>query len=590
MRTIAATLMMILALTQGVWAQAENDVVWVQVEAHSTLATATERARVLSTQIEDVNGFSVGGGWYGIALGPYTRRDARQVLQVYRRERQIPSDSYIAESASFGQQFWPVGANVLNSGVLQAPANVATDEATADTTTDAPAPEPEVVAAPEPADETPAEARRSEAELDRDQRMELQVALQWAGFYTSTIDGAFGRGTRASMAAWQEANNFEKTGVLTTLQRAALFKQYNAVLEGLGLKRLVDAKAGIELMMPTAVVAFDKYEPPFAHYKANGDIDARVLLISQAGDQTTLFGLYDIMQTLEIVPLNGPRERRKDSFSLVGENAEFISQTEVKLLDGQIKGFTLIWPTNDEERRQRLLGEMQASFLRLDAVLDPAAGSDNAQAIDLVSGLKVRTPTLSRSGFYVDSGGAVVTTAQVVQNCTRITLDDENEAQVLAVDNTKGVALLVPDQALSPARVAGFSAQAPRLQSDVAVAGYSYGGVLTGPSMTFGSLSDVRGLAGETDLNRLSLTPLPGDVGGPVLDAVGGVLGMLLPVPEGDKQLPAEVSFALSGDAILNFVSQAGVSTSSAENTVELAPQDITTRGRDMTVLVSCWE
>ena len=35
----------------------------------------------------------------------------------------------------------------------------------------------------------------------------------------------------------------------------------------------------------------------------------RVLLISQSGDQGTLFGLYDIMQTLEIVPMEGPRDR-----------------------------------------------------------------------------------------------------------------------------------------------------------------------------------------------------------------------------------------------------------------------------------------
>ena len=50
----------------------------------------------------------------------------------------------------------------------------------------------------------------------------MQTALQWFGFYTSTIDGAFGRGTRASMAAWQEAQGLDPTGILTTAQRATL--------------------------------------------------------------------------------------------------------------------------------------------------------------------------------------------------------------------------------------------------------------------------------------------------------------------------------------------------------------------------------
>ena len=63
--------------------------------------------------------------------------------------------------------------------------------------------------------------------------------------------------------------------------------------------------------MPTAAVAFDKYESPFAHYGSTNEIGAQLYLISQPGDQSTLFGLYDIMQTLEIVPLDGPRERKQ---------------------------------------------------------------------------------------------------------------------------------------------------------------------------------------------------------------------------------------------------------------------------------------
>ena len=57
------------------------------------------------------------------------------------------------------------------------------------------------------------------------------------------------------MAAWQEANNYEVTGILTTLQRAALLDQYNSILDGLGLEVVHDETAGIEIEMPTAEVA-----------------------------------------------------------------------------------------------------------------------------------------------------------------------------------------------------------------------------------------------------------------------------------------------------------------------------------------------
>jgi len=43
-------------------------------------------------------------------------------------------------------------------------------------------------------------------------------------FYNAAIDGSFGRGTRNSMAAWQEANGYEINGILTTAQRAELLK------------------------------------------------------------------------------------------------------------------------------------------------------------------------------------------------------------------------------------------------------------------------------------------------------------------------------------------------------------------------------
>lgn len=588
-------------------AQSAQEVVWVQIEAHPSLATATARARDYAGSIDDVNGFALGGGWYGIALGPYARDDAEQVLRVYRADGLIPRDAYIAETSDYRQQFWPLGANVLNQGVIDAPevaaeepavptdTQVATTEATPEAATEAtPEATTEAEAAPlpepEPADETPTEARRSEQLLTRDERMDLQVMLKWAGFYDAAIDGAFGRGTRNSMAAWQEANAFDVTGILTTLQRETLKNQYNAVLDGLGLERVLDAHAGIEMMIPTGVVAFDRYEPPFAHYDATGDIPAKVLLISQRGDQDTLYGLYDIMQTLEIVPLEGPRERRNNDFVLIGENGTMVSETRATLQDGKIKGFTLIWPAGDEERRRRLIGEMDKSFIRLEAALDPAAGDASEQAVDLVAGLDVRKPRIARSGFYVDSAGLVMTTSEAVQSCTRLTIDDEYDADVVADDAATGIAVLRPQEPLAPLSIARFSTGAPRLQSEVAVAGYSYDGVLSAPSMTFGKLADVRGLQGETGVYRLAMTTLPGDAGGPVFDAMGSVMGMLLPKPGGSRALPDEVVFAADTTVIRQVLASAGVSIKAAAETGPSEPEDITQTAVGMTVLVSCWD
>jgi peptidoglycan hydrolase-like protein with peptidoglycan-binding domain len=574
----------------GLWpvSMLAQDVAYVQVEAHPTLTTAQARARFYAGQLENVNGFSLGGGWYGVVLGPYTPNDANTVLRQMRRDRTIPSDSFIITGRRFQQQFWPVGVGA---------------QTTAQPLPDATTPEVETVATIEVAPlaevsapvviptETRRQAQASEKLLDRDQRKNLQTALKWAGFYASAIDGAYGRGTRASMRAWQNANNAEPTGVLTTTQRATLLASYNAVLDGMGLTLVRDYASGIEMLVPTGVVAFSEYEPPFVRFDPKGNLDASVLFISQDGDQNRLFGLYEILQTLTIVPNDGPRKRDNRSFELEGIDDDIHSYTYAKLDNGTIKGFSLIWPAGDDERRRRVLDEMKASFVVLDGVLDPslAAPSEN-QGIDQVSGLAVRKPKMSRTGFFINDAGTVLTTAEAVGSCDRISLNSEHDAQVVHLDDALGLAVLRPDVALSPLGVVTFQTGIPRLQTSVAVAGFPYGGVLVTPSLTFGRLADMRGLNGEETIKRLALTAQSGDAGGPVFDNAGSVLGMLLPSNEsGGRVLPQDVSFSIDSDEILSSLNTAGIAAQTTDAVTFMSPETLTLRAADNTVLVSCW-
>lgn len=579
-RWIFCVVAMIVA-PMGVWAQ---NPVWVQVEARPTLQGAQERARDYAGRVENVVGFTTGGRWNVIALGPYAPNDAEAVLQQLRRAREIPADSYIVDGRAFRQQFWPIGAGAATTAqpLPDAPSGLVAPPQPVEPVVEVPLNTP---------DETIGEARTSEAQLLRDEKRLLQTALQWAGFYNSAIDGAFGRGTRRAMGEWQVANNYEPTGVLTTKQRKMLIDSYNAVLNGMDLQLVRDDATGIEIQIPSGVVAFAEYEPPFARFDPKGDLQAQVLLISQEGNQDRLFGLYEIMQTLAIVPPDGPRTRRNSSFELEGFDNKVHSYTSVRLENGQIKGFTLVWPAGDEERRRRVLGEMQASFATIPGVLDPGlAQPDDSQAIDLISGLQVRKPQRSRSGFFVGAQGDVLTSTDALGDCSRLTIDSVYDAEIAHVDAALGLAVVRPLTPLAPPAVAQFQTGVPRLQAEVAVAGYPFEGVLTTPSLTFGKLADIRGLNGEAEIKRLALRAQDGDAGGPVFDNGGAVLGMLLPRSRENGQiLPAEVNFSVAAMDIVASLNAAGIEAQTTDNVAFLPADALSNRATDVTVLVSCW-
>ncbi len=558
-------------------AAAQN--VFVQVEAHPSLRVAEERAREYGTAFDDLNGFRMSTGWYALALGPYSANQARARLLELRRAGLIPRDAYVSDNQPYGERFWPVG------GALSQPTQPQpqVEEPAEETTTLVPV-EP---AEPVEVEETPRQARASEALLSRDEKKELQVALQWFGFYRSSIDGSFGRGTRGAMSRWQDANGFRNTGVLTTKQRGQLMEGYRSALAALGLGEVVEQTAGITVTMPAKLVEFEKYEYPFVHYKPKDNSGVRVLLISQAGDDATLGGLYEIMQTLEIVPLEGERKKNRNSFTLTGQNDQVHSYTYAALGGGYVKGFTLAFPPGKAADMERVIEIMRDTFETSEGSLDPSFANADSQAIDLLSGLELRRPKISRSGFYVDGRGRVVTHAGAVQQCERITLDETYEAEVSVIED--GLALLEPKSSLVPLNYARFASRPGRLRSEVAVSGYSYEGALEGPTLTYGQLADLRGLNGDESLHRLTLNALPGDVGGPVLDTTGAVAGMLMPSEVEGRRLPEGTSFAKNAAALASFLSNNGLTASALVGDTQMAPEDLVVAAADMTVLVGCW-
>jgi peptidoglycan hydrolase-like protein with peptidoglycan-binding domain len=566
------------ALLPPAAALAQDGQVWLQIEAQPTLAEAEDRARAYTALFPETQGYRLRSGWYGIMLGPYPADEGAFRLQTLLRDGLIPPDSFIAFARDFGPRYWPP------EGATPVPLAPLAETAAA-------APEPQPALSP---DETRAEARDSEALLTREERQDLQTALQWFGFYEGAIDGAFGPGTRAAMSAWQTAQGMlEPTGILTSRQRTELMTAYRDALAAFGFAEVVEREAGITVTLPLGLVAFDHYEPPFVHFRARAESGPQIALISQPGDAAALAGLYEVLQTLDAVPLTGERSRDERRFTIRGTSDRFDTTIRAELTGGFIKGWMLISAPGNAERDAQIIRQIEASFATDSTrALDPGlAPLSDATRSGLLAGLEVRTPRFSRSGVFVSAEGAVLTALAAVEGCGRVTLDRTVEARIALTDPASGLALLQPLSPLAPRQLAEFQLAPERAGTEVMLAGYSYEDRLPAPVMTFGTLAELGGLNGEPGLKRLTIEALPGDVGGPVLDPTGAVIGLLLPaVPDGGRTLPPGVHFAAAADGIARLLAANGVAPAEARPGAALPPAELSARGMAMTALVSCWD
>ncbi|MFN6976567.1 MAG: serine protease, partial [Gemmobacter sp.] len=207
----------------------------------------------------------------------------------------------------------------------------------------------------------------------------------------------------------------------------------------------------------------------------------------------------------------------------------------------------------------------------------------------MMTGLEPRRPARERSGAFVDARGTVLTAAEAVAGCGSVTVEGGVAADVVLRDDAAGIAVLRPRAPLAPARLAGAGGL-PRPGAEVAVAGFPFGAALAVPVLTFGTFEADVGLAGEAGVARARLAALPGDIGGPVLDAAGAVVGILLPQGGNGRQiLPPDVAYFVPVAVVAPVLEAGGIALPTAVRSGAMAPEDVTAIGRALAVQVSCW-
>jgi len=549
-----------MALVAG--ASAAQDMRWIQIEAQPSLLEAETRARIYAQEFPDTQAHSIGSGWYAITLGPLPEDEADLRMSQLRARAAIPRDSFLATGANYRQRIYPIGpAPAAVTAAQTFEAEVIQEEATQVSvveTAESAAPEQ---ASPEQSftvpDETLSEARASEDLLSRAEKMDLQRYLQWAGYYNSTIDASFGRGTRRSMAAWQTDNGHEDTGVLTTAQREKLRAQYFAIFAGLGLETHRDLEAGISIDLPKEVVAFDAYAAPLAHFKAqDASSPAQIFLISAAGNRGDLAAIYGVLPTLSIVPMNIEKSLNKDRFVITGAGTSTRAFITASHKGGEIKGFGLIWPNQNEEQFDRLVAHMRKSFETFPGTLDPSL-SVAINDSETEFGVAIRKPAFVKSAVFVSDQGHAMTDTSNLENCSALTIGGTYDAEIIARSET-GAGLLSPKSEFNPISYAKLG-DAVRKGDKTFLSSYPYGGRLGLASVTQATVMETTDLSGNAEKFRLDFLAEPGDLGGAVLDQSGNLTGILVSRDDTGRILPNNVNFAAATDALASMMQSAGL-------------------------------
>jgi S1-C subfamily serine protease len=237
---------------------------------------------------------------------------------------------------------------------------------------------------------------------------------------------------------------------------------------------------------------------------------------------------------------------------------------------------------------------MRASFRSTgDQVLDPGlVPLDETVRAGVIAGMEVKQPKSRISGTFVDMTGLVLTAAEGVSDCSRITLDSATDAEVIASDAALGAAILRPLSPVSPMAVARLATTSAPVGAKVLLAGYSLPSGLPAPVLTRAEITSLTGPSGEAGLITLSANVTPHDLGGPVLDEAGALMAMVRGTQAQGKTLPQGTALGLPAASFAQLMAGAGavdLQGGAAMGSAAPSPDALNATAMGMTVQVACW-
>lgn len=400
----------------------------------------------------------------------------------------------------------------------------------------------------------------------------IQYDLAWIGLYNGGITNTQDSGTVAATRSFQASLNASRTGQLSQTQRRTLAERARAAKEGYGFTRVKIDWLGIAADLPEGVMVRPKLSGKDLNSMTYG---------THHGGQLRL--RFDALTDVNVAPSRFLTFLRDDVTE--GDNPPKITGS------GSLSS-TLFLISESASRRQVIVGQKKGSEWRLLTISHSVDTSDALRpaihqilrSLDFFAGPLLSQRERNRqlaagqspgakglptwyltmigngSGSVVSRQGHILTNHHVITGCDWITVNGK-PSSIVASDVRLDLALLMAPSAAdrNPVR---FRRGNPRLGEAVSVMGYPLFRSSQSLNYTRGYVSSVVGFGGNRNYVQVTAPVQPGNSGGPVLDASGRQVAVVVAKTASWFQIEQNVeniSWVIRGDQALEFLQRNGV-------------------------------
>src|SRR5580698_3159940 len=276
-----------------------------------------------------------------------------------------------------------------------------------------------------PALQTPADTANAMAQGER---LALQSDLAWVGQYNGAITGEVSERMVAAIKEFQKARGGKETGVLNPQERGVLADTAKRRRENVGWKIVTDAGSGVQLGIPGKLVPQQTSDANGSKWSSpTGTIQVLLTRRKEAGPTTAKLADREKKE---------PAGRRID-YTVVKPDFFVLSG-----MQGLKKFYVRGTFRGDEVRILTILYDQATENTVEPVVIAMSSAFNPFPSTALAAGPPPRKTVEYGTGVVVSEDGAVVADRQVTDGCLAITIGGFGNADRVAEDKDRGLALL----------------------------------------------------------------------------------------------------------------------------------------------------